>query len=100
MELGKRTTYPQNTLRPNQLDQRVGDGGFGVALRVGRKVSEITDMTFIVGGSAMGFPRRIDYKRYQRSLAASEYNFSRWSRIDQDHRWKDDIRTAMMSDLQ
>lgn len=34
-----RITYSQNTLRPDQFDQRVGDGGFGIALSIGREVA-------------------------------------------------------------
>lgn len=32
-------TYPQHTLRPNQFDQMVSDGGFGIALCISRKIS-------------------------------------------------------------
>ena len=34
MENPNRITYSQHTLRPNQFDERVGDSGFGIALRI------------------------------------------------------------------
>ena len=72
----KRIAYPQHTLRPDQFDERVGDGGFGVALSIRREVPEITDVTFVVGGGTVGFAKRIDCKTQQSLFHTSIFFFS------------------------
>lgn len=44
----------------NQFDQRVLDRALGVALGIGVDVSEITDVTGLVGRSAVGLAVGVD----------------------------------------
>lgn len=53
-------TYAKNALGTNQLHQLVGLGANGVALGIGGEVAQITDVTFLISGSAVGLAEGVD----------------------------------------
>lgn len=57
----KHATYANNAVGTNQLDERVSNGTLGIALAISLNVSEITNVTGLVGRSAVGLVVRVDY---------------------------------------
>lgn len=51
---------PEHALGPNELDQLVRDGAFGVALRVRLEVAEVADVALAVCAVAVGFGEGVD----------------------------------------
>lgn len=56
-------TYADDAVGANQLDKRVSDGTLGIALTVSLNVSEITNVTGLVGRGTVGLVVRVDYGR-------------------------------------
>lgn len=54
-------TYAKNALGTDQLDQLVGLGANGVALGIGGEVAQVTDVTLLIGGSAVGLAEGVDW---------------------------------------
>ena len=79
----------EDTFRPDQLDEVVGQGAFSVALRVGFEVSEVTDVALRVGGGAMGLGVGVDCvvrglvwrpggRRAVNTYSVVRHSYSRW----------------------
>lgn len=66
------STYANDALGPDELDERVSNGTLGVALAVRLDVAEITDVADLVGGSAVGLAVGVDYACQTRSSNSSE----------------------------
>ena len=52
----------EHALRPNELDEGVGYGAFGIALFVGLDVAEVADVALGVGGGAVLFAEGVDWE--------------------------------------
>ena len=53
-------TYPDDTLRANELDQLVLDRALCITRAVSLKVSEVTDVTLAISRSSVSLAVRID----------------------------------------
>ena len=51
----------EHALRPNELDEGVGYGAFGIALFVGLDIAEVADVALGVGGGAVLFAEGVDW---------------------------------------
>ena len=51
----------KHALGPNELDEGIGDGAFGVALFVGFEVAQVADVALGVGGGAVLFAEGVDW---------------------------------------
>lgn len=61
------STYSENAVLADQLDEAVADAALGVALGIRLDVSKVTDVAFAVGGSAVCLAVRVvcGVERYQ-----------------------------------
>lgn len=57
--------YTENALSTNQLDELVLDGADSIALSIGLEVTQVTDVTFLVGGGTVGLSEGVDYVLHQ-----------------------------------
>lgn len=85
-----RITYANDALGANELDQLVLDAALGVALAVGLEVAEITDVTLLVAGGAVGLVVRVDWRESacvhdsrRRVLCAAKRSFRTYSEVRQ-----------------
>lgn len=62
-QAARRSTYAQDALGANQLDQLVLSGANGVALGIGLEVAQVTDVTLRISGSAVGLAEGVDWRR-------------------------------------
>jgi hypothetical protein len=53
-------TYANDTLWADQLDELVLDGALGVTLAVGLEVTQVTDVTLLIGWSTVGLGVWVD----------------------------------------
>lgn len=61
ISLCSRSTHSNDTMGSNELDVLVLHGALGIALAIRLEVSKVTDMTSLIGGSAVGFAMWVDY---------------------------------------
>lgn len=61
-------TYADDAVRANQLDEAVLDRSLGVTLGISVDVAEVTDVTGVVSGSAVGLAVRVDFAKVSREL--------------------------------
>lgn len=59
--VGYRKTYADNALWADQLDELVLDGALGVTLTIGLEVTEITNVTLLVGWGAVSLGVWVDW---------------------------------------
>ncbi len=60
---GACSTYANDAVGANQLDEAVRDGALGVALAVSLNVAEIANVTGLIGGSTVGLAVGVDWER-------------------------------------
>lgn len=63
----------EHTLRADQLDEFVGDGALCVALAVGLEVTQVTDVTGLVGWCAVVLAEWVDCERAWSARGLGEY---------------------------
>lgn len=61
----KSTTYANDALRADQLDQLICDRALAIPLAVGLEVSKITNMAVLVGGRSVGLAEGVDWNAGQ-----------------------------------
>lgn len=58
----KRITYSKNALGTNQLNQLVSGAADGIALGISLDVTQIADVSDLVGGRAVGLRERVEVR--------------------------------------